>query len=72
MLVMAKPKKRVRTSENLNVWIRSDLVEAIRAYIETIEVRTTKTAVVEAALIRFLKDEGHWPLSRTESAIPAT
>lgn len=60
MAVMAKPKQRVRTGENLNVWIRSDIVEALRAYVDTIEPRTTKTAVVETALIRYLKEAGYW------------
>jgi hypothetical protein len=57
---MANPK-RIRSGENLNVWIRSDLVEALRTYIEATEPRTTKTAVVETSLIRFLKEKGHWP-----------
>lgn len=49
---MTTPRKR--TGENLNVWIRSTLVEQIRAFIDTTRPRTTKTAIVEEALEAFL------------------
>lgn len=53
--------RRERAGENLNVWVRSDLVEAVRVYAETSVPRITKTAIVEAALEMFLRHVGQMP-----------
>jgi hypothetical protein len=55
---MQSMAKRVRSGENLNVWIRSELVEAVRQYVRATSPRTSKTAVVELALEEFLAKRG--------------
>lgn len=57
------PQTPNRSGENLNVWIRADLVEALRRWLETTRPRVTKTAAVEEALEVFLSQRGCWPIS---------
>jgi hypothetical protein len=52
---------RIRSGENLNVWIRDDIYEALRRYLEGTTPRVTKTAAVEAALMEFLVTRKQWP-----------
>jgi hypothetical protein len=70
MSVMAKRRQsepadgnsgRIRVGENLNVWVREEIVEALRAYLASVRPRTTKTASVEVALEEFLRARGFWP-----------
>lgn len=53
MQSMATPRKP-RATENLNVWVRSGLVERLREFVESHRPRTTKTAIVEESLEFFL------------------
>ena len=71
MPLMAKKKPPVtleestsgpnRTGVALHVWLDPKLIAALEAYVATVTPRTTKTAVVEAALQVALRDKGHWP-----------
>jgi hypothetical protein len=54
-----------RTGENLTVWLPKPLAEAVKAFVAQAVPRTSKTAVVEAALAAFLRERGFWPPSQT-------
>jgi hypothetical protein len=45
--------------ENLNVWVRSSLVRALDAYLESVRPRITKTALVETLLEWHLASKGY-------------
>lgn len=56
-----EPKRSQRSGEPLNVWIRSELMEALRVLVGRTRPRTTKTALVEEALEALLSQHGLWP-----------
>ena len=45
----------------LNLKIRKDLVGGMLRYMENTIPMPTKTAVIETALLAFLKEQGYWP-----------
>ncbi len=55
------PSQPSRTGENLNVWVRADLVKALRRWLGKVRPRVTKTAAIEEALEAFLREKGEWP-----------
>jgi hypothetical protein len=59
--IMAKKKRPKRTGVNLNVYVQGNIVTALQGYLASTQPRVSKTAAVEAALIQFLKAQGHWP-----------
>ena len=42
--------KKPRATENLNVWVRTELADQLREFVDGTRPRTTKTAVVEELL----------------------
>jgi hypothetical protein len=50
-----------RTGKPLNVWIASELRDALDAYVEGIRPKTTQTAVVSLILEDYLAKHGFWP-----------
>lgn len=69
MISMPRPRKHdsgeakqpSRSGENLNIWVSPGLAEALKAYMDSVRPRTTKTAVVEEALEALLQAKGYWP-----------
>lgn len=67
MPTMAKHKQGAsrnppnRSGEPLNVWLPTELMDAIRAYLASTSPRVSKTAAVEIAMQDFLRGKGFWP-----------
>ena len=53
--------QRAHKGSNLNVWINSEIVEAMERFLESHEPRTDKTSLTELALKRLLTEFGYWP-----------
>jgi FAD/FMN-containing dehydrogenase len=78
MLTMAKrksgrrkaPQRGPRSGEPVNVWVPVELMDMVRAYVSAQQVRTSKTAVIEAAVREFLKAQGFWPPPTPGSPTP--
>lgn len=50
-----------RNGSALHAWVDPDLMAALNEYIDAQEVRTSKTAVVEAAIREWLRARKKWP-----------
>lgn len=67
MAVMVEKKKqhgkppRARKGKSLNVYLSSDLREALDEYISGVRPKTTATAVAEMAIEEFLIRQNAWP-----------
>jgi hypothetical protein len=60
-----EPASEGRTSSRrglpLHVWLDPAIIRALEAYVSSISPRTTKTAVVEAAILDVLTQHKFWP-----------
>lgn len=61
MSVMSKHKKQTRSGVSLGVYIAPELMASFAAYVDEAKPRTSKTAVIEMLLERFLTEQGRWP-----------
>lgn len=67
MLDMSR-KKPNRTGVPLGVYISPELFDAFDSYVEDSKPRTSKTAIVEMLLERFLEEQGRWPIPEESQA----
>lgn len=56
-----EPVAPARSGTPLNVWIDDDIYRAFENFRTSQLAKPTKTSVVEAALIDFLRKHGHYP-----------
>ena len=61
MLAMSEQKKPKRSGVSLGVYIASELRDAFDRFIDQTEPRTSKTAVIEMLLTRYLTEQEFWP-----------
>lgn len=54
-------KKQARSGAPLHAWIEEAIMAALDAYLEGTDPRISKTAFVEMALRKALRDVGCWP-----------
>lgn len=60
--------KKARATENLNVWVRTELADQLRAFVEHHRPRTSKTALVEEFLEMGLGMPPHLLLALRDAA----
>ncbi len=62
MLTMAKKKTTPqRYGANVSIWIDPEVKQALLAFVETHEPKTTLTGLIEAAVKEYLATRGQWP-----------
>lgn len=63
MSIMAKKTTpSARSGEPINCWVRTEIMESMRAFLASTRPRVSKTAAVEEALIAFLEARGFAPV----------
>lgn len=60
------PRKQARSGSPLHAWINEELMAALDAHLEGTDPRISKTAFIETALKKLLREYGAWPPKASE------